>query len=872
VAGPRRRAGPTTALLLALFFASGFAALVYQVLWVRQIGLLVGSTAQAAALTIAIFFAGIAAGGWWWGRRAATVSPLRTFGLLELGVAVTALGHFVLVDAYAALYPFLFAAVGDVPALDTLSKAVIATLILLPPSFLMGGTLPMMGQHLVRARDRLATTGSALYAVNTAGSATGALAAGFVLPLLLGISGAYLLAVGVDLAVGLACLGIAARAQRPASTTGVEAARSAIIEASPPTHVATSAAPRRVPLPHGIIWAVAVLSGFVTLAVEVIWTRLFSQVLQNSAYTYALVLTAFLIALSLGAGLAGLLARQRRVQPEVVLTGLLLLAGTATAASPWLFDRATGGLSYLGADLGWNGYVLAVAGLAIPVLLLPGVVLGTVLPYLLRLLQDGARAPGEALGRLVAGNTVGAIAGALGAGFVILPAIGAWRGLLLLAAVYPMLVTALAAARLLRTRRADPAARVRRLGTVATAGVVMVGLLALDVPGPTGSAHAPAREHRGERMVEAREGSQANVAVIGRGRDRLIRVDSTYTLGGSRGRHTEQNQSVIPLLTGEASSVFYLGMGTGITAGAALDFPVERVVVCELIADVVELAEAHFARWTRGLFDDDRVTVHAEDGRSCLRRSPERFDLVISDLFTPWQAGTGNLYTVEHYRTARERLAPGGRMVQWVPLYQVSPRELAIIAATMDEAFEQVTMWRGDLFAERSIVALVGQADATPLDPSVIAARRGRCRGPRTSPLPSSRRSPCATTRATSPPRGSSLLRPGNTDTRPLIEYLAPRTHREVRAGTSTFVVGEERERLYAALREAVDVEDDPHLVRLDARQRGYVRAGDAASRAAWLAADGRDVESAAAEAEEAELVPTGALAERSPARALLGR
>jgi spermidine synthase len=856
-------------VLLGLFFLSGFAALVYQVLWVREIGLLVGSTAQAAALTIAIFFAGIATGGWFWGRRAGrTRSPLRTFGWLEVGVGLTALGHFVLVDAYAAIYPRLFGVIGEVTALDTLAKALIAALILLPPSFLMGGTLPVMGQHLIRDRDRLGSRGSTLYAVNTAGSAAGALAAGFALPLALGLDGTYLLAVGLDLAVGAACLLMARRhvaprpvvgggAPRPAATDGVtEVGRAAGAAADPPT-VTVPRTGRSAPVPTTVVWWVAGSSGFATLAVEVVWTRLFAQVLQNSAYTYALVLSTFLLALSLGAAFASVLARSRRAVPEQVLVVLLVLAGVTTALSPWVFDRATDGLSYLGADLAWEGYVLAVAGLAVPVLLLPGIILGVILPYLLRVVQGPDRAPGETIGGLVAVNTAGSIIGSLVAGFVLLPWLGSARSLLVIAAAYGVSVAVV-----VLDRRS-----VARTGLAVAAVVAAVAALGIDV---TGLAEPAVDRGRGERLVEARDGSQANVAIIGRGSDRLIRVNDSYTLGGSRGRHSEQNQSILPLLTGDARSVFYLGLGTGITAGAALPFEVDRVVACELLADVVTLAEAHFGPWVNGLFEDGRVTVHAEDGRSCLRRSPDTYDLIVSDLFTPWQAGTGNLYTLEHYRTARERVTPGGRVVQWIPLYQVSWDELAIIAATMDEAFPEVTMWRGDLFDERSIVALVGH-DAGPFDPGGIAGRARQ--------LPGADGATDADLEAlvlrhyVGNVTASGVFRdaPINTDSHPLIEYLAPRTHREVRAGTASFLIGAERERLYAALRSALPVADDPYLSRLDDTQRGYVEAGAAYSRGAWLRADGRDGAAADALATYEQRSPAGAVEERSPARWLLG-
>ena len=307
-------------VLVLLLFVSGFAALVYQVLWVRELGLLFGSTAQAAALTIAVFFAGLGTGGWFWGRRAAGLADsLRGFGLLEVGVAITALGHFMLVDAYHAAYPLIHGLAATSPALDTLAKAVVAAVILFPPAFLMGGTLPLMGQHLVRHRTQLSRTGSGLYAVNTAGSAAGALAAGFVLPLVLGFDLAYLLAVALDLAVGATTVALARRA------TAVVGPPRHGPRAEPGTVTATTR------LPVGLIWAAAFASGFAALAVEVIWTRLFAQVLQNSVYTYALILTIFLVALALGAGLANLLARLPRVSPERLLIGLL--AGSALAAA-----------------------------------------------------------------------------------------------------------------------------------------------------------------------------------------------------------------------------------------------------------------------------------------------------------------------------------------------------------------------------------------------------------------------------------------------------------------------------------------------------------------------------------------------------------
>ncbi len=816
-------AGPRRVLVFALFLASGAAALIYQVLWARELGLLFGSTAQGAAMTIAIFFAGLAIGGWVWGGRAVRIAdPLRGFAWLELGVAVTALGFLLLLDVYTAVEPTLLTAFGDGVVADTLTRAAVATLVLLPPSVLMGGTLPLLGQALVSERRPLGRSGSAMYAVNTTGSALGALAAGFLLPVLLGYLGAYLVAVGLDLAVGVAALALTQLRRRPATDHRADHAPKVADEPRVATAGGSQGDADDLPGPTaGVIWVIAWASGVLTLAVEVVWTRLFAQVLQNSAYTYGLVLATFLLALALGAVVANVLSRWRSADPTLVLAGVLALSAVVAAVSPWLFHTRTDGLRLVGGTAAFGGYVLEVAGLAVVVMLLPATVLGACLPYLLRVLQQRRGAPGETIGRLVAVNTVGGILGALAAGFLLLPVLGAWRSLLWVAAGYALLMA------LVLTRLPLQVPVVRWAG--AAAAVAVGGALVLVSPddlavvrlAPDGS----------ETLVAVEEGPQATVSVVADRDDVFIRVDNHYTLGGTRALDAERNQSVVPLLAADQPrSVFYLGMGTGITAGAGLAFDVDRVVVCELIDEVVQLAAAHFAPWTGGLFDDPRAEVRAADGRTCLRRSTERYDLIISDLFTPWEAGTGNLYTVEHFETAQARLEPGGAFVQWVPLYQVTDTELGVIGATMDAVFDEVTVWRGDLYAERSIVALVGRDDPTPLDPEVLVDQGRQLTD---EPVSDAFLEAIALRMYVGNLTASGLFadREVNTDRRPVIEYGAPVSQRAVRAGQARFVVGEERERFYGALAAAVPIDADPALAGLDVRQRGYVAAGRAYSR-----------------------------------------
>jgi spermidine synthase len=358
-------------------------------------------------------------------------------------------------------------------------------------------------------------------------------------------------------------------------------------------------------------------------------------------------------------------------------------------------------------------------------------------------------------------------------------------------------------------------ARITRFAALGGAVMLLAGQ-----PGPEAT-----RLNRGETLLAFREGPSATVSVIERGDAKFIRVNNFYTLGGSGALVPERNQTMIPLLTHPAPrEVFFLGMGTGISAGAGLFAGPDRVTVCELLPDVVDFASDWFGPYVNGLFTDPRVTIHREDGRQCLARSHATYDMIIADLFTPWRAGVGNVYTVEHYRLAASRLNAGGAYVQWMPLYQVSRQEFAIIANTMAQVFPEVTLWRGDLYPERSILALVGRNEPAPLDPATLATQWRAMTGEDTPDSVLTDRA--LKFYAGNAASGLFAQAPVNTDDHPLIEYLAPRTHRAVIAGTARFLVGPERDRLYADLLDAMPPEADPHLSRLTSAQQALPVAG----------------------------------------------
>ncbi len=803
-------------MAVALCAASGFAALAYEIVWLKQLALLFGSTVYATGATLAIFFLGMAIGSRAAAGRAASITdPLRVYGLLELAVAAAAASCFVVAPTYRALAPGAFAVLGDTAWALAPVKLITAAAILLPPAVLMGATLPVLTQFVVRERGRFAREASLLYAANTLGGASGALAAAFFLLPVLGVRMTYLTAMGVSATVGLAALLVAWASRTPElEVRKFREFREVAIDA------ATEETAGALPVPaetRSITSFLAVGSGVLALALEVVWTRMFAQVLHNSVYSYTAVLVVFLVALALGALLAHVLSR-RSIQPERTLRRLLVLSAIGVAASPFFFQWITGGLDYLARGAGWTTYVAAVLMTAAAVLFVPGVLVGTIFPYSLKLAEARLRVVGETLGRLAALNTVGSVAGSLGAGFVLIPVFGTWATLRLIALSY-----ALGAVWLARRGGAGEARGVRD-----ALAPILAALLITSVLDPVRLPLVRLDAERGDRLYAVDEGAYGVVSVVGRDDARVIKLDNFYTIGGDASLPNDRRQANLPLfLARDPRTVFFLGLGTGVTAGSALRHDVGSITVCELIPEITDAARGYFAEHTFGLFDDPRVRIVQADGREYLASHPERYDVVISDLFVPWAAGTGALYAREHYETVRDHLTEEGLFAQWLPLYQISSKEFAVIARTMLEVFPLVTLWRGDFLAGGGIAALIGHASEEPLDPELLV--KGMRRLPGMGEVPEEvARAMTLLFYAGNLTAASNLFdeAPINSYDRPHIEYMAPRTQREQAAGRAQWLVDAELVALYDDLSERVPFDSDPYLSRLSDEGRSFVAAG----------------------------------------------
>ena len=720
------------------------------------------------------------------------------------------------------------------PALLTALRFAAALAATLPASAAFGATLPALAAAVVGAPGALGRRGAALYGANVLGAAGGTALASFWLPDALGVPAAY--------GVGVAALAVA-------GVTALAASRRFAGNAAGP--VSPAGDPAAAPLGARLA-ALAALSGFATFAAEILLLQSFALVLDQSVYAFGAVLCIVLLALGAGSLVVAALAA-RGADPHSLAAIGLAAAALALFAFPAAFFSATGGLALLATTRPWPGYLFASLGIALatagPALLAAGLVFPATLGA--AGLRAGADGTAARVGRLAAANTAGALAGALAAPWVLVPALGLWPSFGALAALYAAGALALA-----------PLAPRPRAALATLLGVGLAGLAALAPPWRV----PPVALAPGETLRALEPTAAGQVAVVESAGDLRIQTDNHYALGGSaQAAHQERQAHVALLLRPGARRVAWIGSATGISAGAALLHPIERLALVELVPGVARAARQWFAPWNRGVYDDARSERVLDDGRNFVRATAERFDLVVADLFVPWQAGAASLYTREHFTAVRARLAPGGAFCQWLPLYQLSEPELRIVAATFLDVFPDAALFRGDFYGRFPIVALVGYADRAP-DAAAIGeaaealARAGVADRWVTHPVGfwSLYVGPLA------PLAAELALVPRNTDARPSLEFLAARS----RAGGALAQGGAFTGVRFAAFARNVATglsEEDARFGRLGPERVRAAAGGHALQSADALFAAGRADESGRALAAAASLLPRELLSEAGP-------
>ena len=735
---------PRTLKLIAICFVlSGATGLIYEVLWARMLGLVFGATTVAISAVLAAFMGGLALGSALAARSSARIKrPVRAYALIEIAVGL-----------YALAVPSLFRGIDRVYAQVwqyfhpgsygfAFSRFLLATMVLLIPTALMGATLPVLVAALQRSSANIAGAIARLYTWNLTGAILGVIASGFFLLPYFGVRATIWIAATVNLAIGLAAFLLDSR------SAGIQTERAEPIQDSegdinrrPPKAVMT-----------GFWLFCAFTSGFVTISMQVVWSRVLSMIIGSSTYAFSIVLALFLMGLALG---AWLISTNKNAEPrwlrravlviEILTAFTLFLSLKLTSATP---DFLIAGAFRLAIN-SWTGLLALQISAAALLILLPATLMGMVLPLVLmwagrtQLNESSTNfSSARLVGQSYALNTIGAIAGSVVTAFVLIPGTNT-RFTVFCAAALCLVVAGIAY---------EPARITsdRALARSLSIGVTTALMLAMFAAWPrlnlnalsTGAYDSYVRvlaRSRGDIPEKDQNGGAGNHQLLmyeeGRTATVSVRRDWGITSVAINGRTNASDADDMPtqIMLGQLGVLtaprnghaLIVGFATGVTAGSVLQSPIESVD-CVEIEPAAVASSRFFEHVNRQPLADARLQMIIDDARTYLRVNPTTYDMIISEPSHPWVPGVANLFTREFFTLGRQRLKDDGVFVQWLQIYQLSTESLRSVLATFHSAFPYVAVFRVQGAAKGKDLILIGSG--APIDLSRMAERMNDAR------------------------------------------------------------------------------------------------------------------------------------------------
>ena len=679
------RPQPPRPAVLFFFACSGLAALLQEVGWSDLLARVLGHGTASVGVVAAAFLAGLALGAAWGGPLAArSRHPLILYGLLESGIGLTAGSMTLFLPRLSEVTGLLFgAALARGVAIWPL--VLVAGVTLVPVTFLMGATLPVLSRSLAVARGDAGLAAGRLNGVNAMGGALGAALALAVLPLW-GTRTSLLVAAGGQVAVGLAAMALAMTVSPP----GPEPRQARLTRPR-------AGLPRAGPVPSLLL----LFAGMGSLAAQVAWTRAFSWMLGSSVYTFGLVLATMVAGLGAGSWYGARLSSASNAPRRLFarLEGLLALAMLLSIA---LLAGHAPRIARLAAALQDRPMLFQAAGLGVVVatILLPAFLMGGAFPVACRL-GAGHAGVGRGVGRTMAWLTAGNVLGALLAG-MLLPGLLGSRGVLMLAAlVFAAVAWAMSSAPTLHKLAAVSLGLFLAWATPAwdpalmAANPVALGSIYMAAARSTGTSLNDVMHARGEFLF-AEEGNDALVTVR-----RLPGGHASLQINGRTEASTGNDlpaqilAAQVPLLHAESPRrVLVIGLASGVTTGSILTRDPEEVVVAEISPGVRRAVTSGAFDLVSGRpWDDPRVSVIITDARTLLLHDTRTYDLIASQPSHPWVAGVAGLYTIEFYDLVRRRLAPGGVFGQWVQGYGMRLDDFRQVLRTFIQGFPHAALY-----------------------------------------------------------------------------------------------------------------------------------------------------------------------------------
>lgn len=688
---------PAFFILIFLFIGSGASALIYEVAWFHLLRFTIGSSTLSLGILLAAFMGGLCIGSLICHRLIAVRHhPLRVYALLELGIGLCGIAIPLILPLVSHLY---FAWAGYGPA-GIFLRALVCVVLLIPPTVLMGATLPAIARWIELTALGYAHLGL-LYSANIVGAVIGTALAGFYLLRVYDVYFATGVAVAFNMSIALIGLALALRHR------------------SVPEVAAASGEDRYTLIP---VHAVIALSGLTALGAQVVWTRILSLLLGGTVYTFSVILAVFLTGLGIGGGLGSYTCRQS-TRPDRMLAVYQGLLVPSIFYACYAITKIIPELHFVESADGWIAKcaddVLRVALATLPATLF----WGASFPVAVAAAGGSRRDPGKLVGNIYAANTVGAILGALGFSALFIPLIGTRQAQWLLTAGAGMAAAFAMAARApfartkerkLWSRRRLP--RIAAATTMLAAGVAIGSVMPQIPPGLIGFGREVRLWNKSGEFLLTREGRNASIAVsrISEPGYRFIHINGKVVASTCPpDLRNERMLGHIPaLFHPNPKSVLIIGFGAGVTSGNFTLYPsIERIVIVEIEPEVAAASEIHFKDVNYDVLKDPRTEIIFDDARHYVTTTSETFDLISTDPIHPWSKGAAALYTKEFFEICRDRLNPGGFITQWVPLYQTNAAAVKSQIGTFLDVFPHGSIWNSEVNLKGYDVILLGHTE-----------------------------------------------------------------------------------------------------------------------------------------------------------------
>lgn len=668
--------------MLLMFLLSGFAALIYQIVWARQLTLVFGVTIYATSAVVTAFMAGLALGSLYFGRLVDRWKrPMLLFAFLQVGIAVFGIFFPAITLVLKRVYAPLYGALGDSHYLMSLVRFVLSFLVLLVPTSLMGGTLPVIARGYMSRSKRVGGDVAGLYSVNNLGAFLGCVLAGYLFIQLIGLSGALRFAALVNLTVAAIALCLDARLRSGAERQEPDAETDAAREGA------------RLPGPVKVALWVFGIEGFTSLVYQMAWMRMLMFFVETNIYAVTAIVATFLVGLSAGAFVVKRWVDRTR-DPYgmlgVIEVGIALTALVTIALLPSMMSFYNGLRGAL-AGWGWWGWTVARFALAGVVILVPSSFMGATIAVVARIYVGTLGGLGRKMGVLGCLDTVGSVFGAFAGGFVLIPLLGIQRTIIATALINLALAAWVFVVNPLRGR--TPLLRAGFLTSVG--GLLLVPVMLLLKPTPLILCSPVLEDVLQKEVLYYDENAESSVSVVEHyGLSRCLYVDHSAVGGTSRyDRPSHAMIAHVPLLVHpDPKRALLIGFGMGFTASACRAQGVE--------VDSVELspgvgrANSWFAEYNDDILSDPNVHLRVDDGRNYVLGTRQRYDMIQAGIVHPGvNSGNAGFYTTDFYRDCKRILTPDGVMCQWLPLHGIPPDSFKMLIRSFLAEFPHASIW-----------------------------------------------------------------------------------------------------------------------------------------------------------------------------------